>query len=57
MKLSFYVADKDNKKGRKFNYLEIDLIGIKQNAEEEVLKNHIDKSINSLLQSVVHCKI
>lgn len=29
MKLSFYVADKENKKGRKFNYLEIDLVGIK----------------------------
>ena len=57
MKLSFYIADKENKKARKFNYLEVDLLGIKHNADEQLLKNHIEKTINTLLSSVLQLKI
>jgi len=51
------VADRQNKKSRKFNYFEVDLHKISEDAPDKLLNQHIDKTINSLLNCILSTKI
>ncbi len=55
--LSFYVADKDNQKSRKFLLFQVDLLPLKGALPAEQLKGHIDKTVSMLLNSVMQVKV
>lgn len=44
-KLKFYIAEKSNKKSRKYYFFDINLEGLKDNVTNNILNHHIDKLI------------
>lgn len=51
-RVSFYLGEKENKKGRRFHMFEVDLLGTEGGMGGEALEKHIDKTINNLLNTM-----